>query len=531
MKKIEIIALFLLGIFLMQISATGFTDIEIEPVMGVDNIVISSDTINYPSELLQFYNDNMTINVYNQDKVVEGYTLFNIEFGKAYFGSKIQSVAVVDMDGNIISGLPYINKEDAEMINSTTLMYSANSTHIGFWNLFTNATEYFPIPEGRSLHHDWEYNPISETFLVLGRETTIDGVELAGELVNVIADSFYEMDKSGNVLWSLNSSDFVPFDVTEYYTYNFTKKANADWTHGNAVFWDYEENVFYYNARCRDSIYKINIETLECEWTLGRYNGNFTMFDKNGNEKVSLFYAAHSIEKLNDTHFIIYDNDYYNETNIINDEPNYLIFEIDEDTMEAREVWRWIAPSDYPGATMGDADRLPNGNVLGTYHGGVTYLTEVNKAGEIVWELFVNGTDVYRAERFYDSPLIQFTNTTYDAVKKENATLTFSVWNSFKERRSSPGSIAVFDGETLLLDYNFNFKPYWQETELSIEIPTEEYKKGTYNLTVIIENADGISTSTTIFLSVERASAPAIIIGLSSIFLVAVLAKKKRKYK
>ena len=529
MKKINYLTLIVIGTILTQVYVSGCNEIDENLVYSENNLIISDKTLIYPSNLQEFYNENMTVKVYDNEKVVQGYNLLNIEFGSLYFGSKIQSVAVLDMNGNIISGLPNINKEDAEMINSTTLMYSANSSHIGFWNLVTNATEFFPLPIGRTLHHDWEYNPLTHSFLVLGRETIKDGVELGGELVDIVADSFYEMDELGNVLWSMNSSEFVPFDVEEYYVYNFTKKGDADWTHGNAIFWDYENDAFYYNARCRDTIYKINTETFECEWILGRYNGDFKLYDKTGNEKISLFYGAHSIEKLDDTHFIIYDNDFYNETNIINDQPNYLIFEVDEENKEAREVWRWIAPSDYPGATMGDADKLPNDNVLGTYHGGLMYLTEVNELGEIVWELFVNGTDVYRVERFYGSPLIQFTNATYNASKKENAILTFNVWNSFKERRSSLGRLVLYDGNEVLIDYNFDFKPYWQKTELSIEIPTANYRKGSYNLTILLENEDGLGITKYINLEIQRASAASWIIGISSLLIVTFIIRRKKK--
>ena len=195
MKKMNYFTIIIIVTILTQIFVSGCNEIDENLVYSENNLIISDKTSNYPVNLQEFYNENMTIKVYDNDEVVQGYNLLNIEFGSSYFGSKIQSVAVLDMNGNIISGLPNINKEDAEMINSTTLMYSANSSHIDFWNFVTNTTDFFPLPEGRTLHHDWEYNPLTHSFLVLGRETTIGGVDLGGELVDIVANSFYEMDE------------------------------------------------------------------------------------------------------------------------------------------------------------------------------------------------------------------------------------------------------------------------------------------------------------------------------------------------
>ena len=36
------------------------------------------------------------------------------------------------------------------------------------------------------------------------------------------------------------------------------KKDCIDWMHGNTLFWDFEDDMIYYNSRSLDSFYKID---------------------------------------------------------------------------------------------------------------------------------------------------------------------------------------------------------------------------------------------------------------------------------
>lgn len=207
--------------------------------------------------------------------------------------------------------------------------------------------------------------------------------------------------------------------------------------------------------------------TREIIWTMGPYSGDFTIYDKYGNEKISLFYAAHSIERIGPNKFIIYDNDYLNLTDYLSLYPRYVEFEIDETTMITNETWTWVIPNNelYIGDHWGNVDLLPGNTRIGTFGAGLStdndYITEVKEAGDIVWEIAINGTDTYRAERFYASSLNKVDAATLNSTKRDNAIINVTVWNSFRERMSSDGKLSVYDGETLLLDYNFTFLPYW----------------------------------------------------------------------
>ncbi|MHA2211490.1 MAG: hypothetical protein ACXABV_20230, partial [Candidatus Thorarchaeota archaeon] len=62
--------------------------------------------------------------------------------------------------------------------------------------------------------------------------------------------------------------------------------------------------------------------------------------------------------------------------------------------MTASEVWSWTGDLSYFSGWWGDADRLANGNRLGTFAAEAreagpygARLVEVNDDGEIVWEM------------------------------------------------------------------------------------------------------------------------------------------------
>jgi arylsulfate sulfotransferase len=91
-------------------------------------------------------------------------------------------------------------------------------------------------------------------------------------------------------------------------------------------------------------------------------------------------------------------------------------YQIDEKAMTVRQIWSYgeDRPEIYA-ATRGDADLLPNGNVLGTFFSNFTKnqiqtqraaYVEVNAQKQLVWEAIATSTNdlnayiEYRAERF-----------------------------------------------------------------------------------------------------------------------------------
>ncbi|MFW9851054.1 MAG: aryl-sulfate sulfotransferase, partial [Candidatus Thorarchaeota archaeon] len=270
---------------------------------------------------------------------------------------------------------------------------------------------------------------------------------------------------------------------------------------------------------------------METDWVVGRYPGEadpFTLYDKNGDVTEALYYHTHALEKTGPNEFATYDNDFWNLTR---ENPEigmtrYVRFQVNETAKTAREIWSWTSP--YYANSQGNADLMPNGNFIGTFNNPPEpWFTEVNSDGEIVWEMMYNITENNAGfklpangfERFLTEPLVE--NVVYDdsITEGEIVTLGMSVWDTFKRRYASAGTITVLEGTTEITTDDIEFLPYWQENVVSLEIPA--LTAGNHNLTILIENEDGVSTS--FIISVSVSSYLPLIIGVGAVGVVIVL--------
>lgn len=101
----------------------------------------------------------------------------------------------------------------------------------------------------------------------------------------------------------------------------------------------------------------------------------------------------------------MFDNDYHNQTNLNDAHSRILEVTLNEQTMTTRESWRWEAPEEYSSPYWGEADRLPNGDRIGTfetqtkqYNSSIgAVLVEVNSTGQVVRTYtFPRGWGIYR---------------------------------------------------------------------------------------------------------------------------------------
>ncbi|MHA2366534.1 MAG: aryl-sulfate sulfotransferase, partial [Candidatus Hodarchaeales archaeon] len=268
-----------------------------------------------PQNTITLIENTMNITTYDSEKIMNGINMFSLKKTNVTTSRRVEGyVLFVDMQGNILAGKSGSTKaagSDPELINASTVLLSEND-NLSLWNLRTNVTVNYNIPMG---HHDYEYNPLTYSFLIL------DGVNY-GEYdgLPVEYDDIYEYDRDGNVLWFWNSSQYLPFNSDWFL--NETGRGRNDWTHTNSIFWDINDDIIYYHPRNLDTFYKIDKNTGDVLWGLGKH-GNFTLYDKDGNQKESLFYHAHSIERSGEFTFIVFDNDLYNSSNTIPNESRF----------------------------------------------------------------------------------------------------------------------------------------------------------------------------------------------------------------
>ena len=279
-----------------------------------------------------------------------------------------------------------------------------NPTH--FWNYAVNTTVDFPNVTG---HHDIVYNPINNTFLTLRDYLrTVNGTDY-------LYDKIVELNSEGNILWSWDTFDYIPLSQAD--PFNPTAVVNGtvvpDFTHANSLDWDYKNSIIYLNCRHTNTFYKINKTSSNLIWSCGEH-GNFTLLSDNGTIVPSLWYHSHTTRQVEPNVFSMFDNDFDNETNPNNCRSRMIEVTVNEQNMTAWVNWSWSAPTQYWTPFWGKADRLPNGDRIGTF-GSYTHqfpqnqpwgfndtgavLVEVNPQGQVVRTYtFQAGWGVYRIE-------------------------------------------------------------------------------------------------------------------------------------
>jgi hypothetical protein len=320
-------------------------------------------------------------------------------------------------------------------------------------------------------------------------------------------DELREYDLEGNIVWTLDVSDFIGPWVCPYED-RFMNQ--YDITHSNTVFYDDDEDMIYYHPRNLNTFYKIDHATGEVLWGLGEY-GDFTLIDRFGRVTDTLFYHGHALEKVDDNTYIIFDNDLHNQSDLYNHQTRMVEITVDEETMTAYESWTWTGDETYWCHFWGDADRLPNGNRLGVFgapnHDGGNYgarITEVNNEGQIVWEMNFVASDtykwgIYRCERIRFEPTL-ISPTDNLALFNEDVELTWQALYDFRSKASMPGNYSAYVNGDLVSTGNITYDRFWRPVDVNVAIG--QWSPGTYNVTLVASDDGGYTTSDTIWLNV-----------------------------
>ncbi|MFX0199310.1 MAG: aryl-sulfate sulfotransferase [Candidatus Hodarchaeota archaeon] len=455
-------------------------------------------------------------------------------------------VLFVNNQGQIVRDIFYEGFRgfiDPQMLNETTYMVSKTPMgYLTFWNLETNVQYTIVAVNVTQVgHHDWCYNPVTDTFMALFREN------VEAENATWEVDMILEFDWAGNILWEFHMSESDR--ANDYYgtkcmiSDHFLERQLGvlDWSHSNTIYWDSNTNIIYINPRNLDNVWAIEYPTGKVLWIAGR-NGDFTMYDLHGNEKISLWWHSHSFYPIpgEPNKFILFDNDLHNVTS------GSQIFvgptgvsrivevEIDPDTWIMRETWSWAAPPDYYSPVWSYAQRLPNGNRVGCFgsrglpenakYGGT--LVEVKKAGEIVWQVtFPKEWRIYRGRRFVPSLSL---NSPADLTCDQGV-------------NDCPG--IIWTGKSVFKDYyqitkagELLVKDTWTTAKIAYELPSD-LAVGTHEYTLTVVDLAGQSVSDTVKVTVEApmpvfeilptVEVPIVLsIGLTMVGLTVVLRRK-----
>jgi len=501
--------------------------------------------------------DNFFITVDNQEKYEEGLTLLpyiqinldpdqiGVHHAATPSGGK---AIIVNNEGDIVYELENSAHSVHKFMNSTHIIMGGQEGFMEIWNYKSEEVVTLTFPGG---HHDFDYNPFTNTVMVLEyaySNETWDGYP-------ILYDKLCEYTLEGDLIWQWDGRTEFLFNSTRHMSLglNLTFRGGADWMHSNSFVWDKENEDIYLNVRNLDTIVKIDYSSKDIIWEAGRLC-NFTLYDKNDQLLDSLFHQSHSLEKLGENRFIIFDNDLYNESN-----PNtmtlensqgfsrFLEFEINETAETMKEIWSWVPQNEtyYLPESGGDADRLPFGNTLGIFGNKALVLnvqdpviiTEVTPDGSIAWELAITGKNytyfwVHRVERFYEKPLVKIHESIVDLDSK-NLNLNFTTWNNYKIDAITSGIMKIVVDKQEIYSDSFNFLPNWIPSDISFSISNLPSKPKRIQL--IIENQDGISSTISLYfggVSLENKELIAFLSFLTGTILIVtyIFLRKKKAF-
>ncbi len=467
---------------------TSFYYLQVKVTNGTIEYQFEKDSerteLNLPRRNVQ--STDFIISTYHEDEAFDGYNLFVVDPTSSDRSKCNNTLLITDMTGKILIkrnvgyGTGTIN---AEFINSTTILMGEPSGAV-LWNIYSNTTHLISAKG----HHEYEYNPNSDTIFTFNLyNIDIEGVSYRFDYIN-------EYNLTGHLVWSLDTRSFI--SPTQWCPFQDMVGKDRGITHSNTIFFDSEEEIFYFTPRNLNTFYKIDHRTSEVIWGLGQY-GNFTLYDLEGNQRQSLFFHPHAIEKINENQFILFDNDKHNFENPSSTKTRIVELTIDESTMTANESWVWVAPHSYYSHALGDADRLPNGNRLGTFgtssHPNTNIgarLVEVDNEGNIVWELNFPHTETFkhevnRMERICFSPILS-SPPDIKVPPDNEITITWQTWYNFRAKRKMNGSYSLYlDGE-LIEEGEQVFDKFWRPTNLTFNLG--KMNLGIYNLLLALED-------------------------------------------
>ena len=447
--------------------------------------------------------NSVNYSVYNTPEAFDGYTLYVLYRRNRGTGSYTNSLVVMDMNGEIIAekdvGIIGSYNCPAEFIDpDTVLVGTSNGPKL--WHISSDTME----PVGHIGHHEYEYNPNSNTIFTFATYVTnINGTDYQFDYIR-------EYSMSGSLVWTMDVHDFIPADWWCPFG-DMQSGLYRDVSHSNTIFYDADEDIIYYNSRNTNTFFKIDHGSKKVIWGLGEH-GNFSLFNIDGNPRECLFYHAHSVERVDDNTFIIFDNDMHNQTDPNNMISRMIEIQINEDTMTANETWVYAAPADYYSTGWGDADRLPNGNRIGCFgypttpsSGLSAAFVEVNEQGDVVWEtrFYYNETylyGIYRLERFRTAPII--TPAPDIPHASPTPTISWDVYYNYRNKEELPGEYKLYLDGLEIDTGNFTYAKFWRPTTLSLS--PGELENGSHNVTLVISDGYGNTQSDTVNVTVNE---------------------------
>jgi hypothetical protein len=145
-----------------------------------------------------------------------------------------------------------------------------------------------------------------------------------------------------------------------------------EWSHANSLVWQEAEQAYYVHVRYWDALLRIGADgTLD--WTLGGLHSDFTGV-------ADLPLHGHLSDAWEDG-VLVFDNGDHGDPEV----SRVVEYRLDADARTFEEVWSVPEPEGRHATFLGDARKLPGGNVLVAWS-PYGLLQEITPDGDVVWE-------------------------------------------------------------------------------------------------------------------------------------------------
>lgn len=374
------------------IAATGNSAVEkMEPECTFPEVEITSTGNEYNASVFlrnQRLNDN---NCFARHIVSnEGDSIYAV----------FDELAGIDFKINHNGYLTYFDKSDSTfaMLDSAFNLVKKFQMGNGY---VCDEHEFLVYPNGHSFLMCYDWQPVDMSAVVTGGSP--DAI-VAGLVIQ-------ELNAADEVVFQWRSWDYT--SITEAVSQVCLTCIEIDYIHGNSIDFDFDNNLLV-SCRNMSTILKIDYSTGEVIWRMGGENNDFTFVNDPGPNH---FYYQHHFRLLPDGNYSLFNNANYQ----IPQASSAKVYSLDQVTKTATLLWEYVHPkvSDYYvyGRAMGSVQLLPNGNWLIDW-GLLSFpnippplpkipnLTEVDTAGNIVWEL-----------RYKDSTLVTYRAFKFDFIR------------------------------------------------------------------------------------------------------------------
>ena len=248
--------------------------------------------------------------------------------------------------------------------------------------------------ETDTFHHDFVQLP-NGNFLLLSSENRVVEDWYTSETeamapraqANVIGDVIIEMTQEGDILREWKLHDILdPYRIayqslrknfwSGHYG-DFIEGEVNDWTHGNAIIYEEDDNAFVMSVPYQDAVIKISLDSGELVWILGNHDN----WREPWSEKlltpvgdVEWSYKHHAVSHTENGTYLLYDNGVaraspFEEKMPLEDSYTRAVeYSVNEETMEVSQVWVY-GPEDerFFARYLGDVDWQPQtDNILVT---------------------------------------------------------------------------------------------------------------------------------------------------------------------